>query len=175
MQKTNPFQKYTFSLSKKFIITESKKHITPLPPPLSSPVLDFPVTSLAIYECASAFTLCSLVLHAHRVSPKLLRNKRLNLFAIRTLPSHKTILNRFVRQSTPSVRKSALLQKEETRTRHAELASFSQNLLILWKMGPLGVVSASQTIPLIRHFVSPSPTIGEKEIICAKHVKNLSS
>ncbi|MBP3491449.1 type II secretion system protein, partial [bacterium] len=35
------------------------------------------------------------LLHAHRVSPKLLRNKRLNLFAIRT---------RF----TPSVRKSAL-------------------------------------------------------------------
>ena len=43
--------------------------------PLPSPVLD--------------------LLHAHRVSPKLLRNKRLNLFAIRT---------RF----TPSVRKSAL-------------------------------------------------------------------
>ncbi len=42
-------------------------------------------------------------------------------------------------------------------TRHAEL------------------VSASQTIPLIRHFVSPSPTIGEKEIICAKHDKNLST
>ena len=58
---------------------------------------------------------------------------------------------------------------------HAELASFSQNLLILWKMGPLGVVSASQTTPLIRHFVSPSHTIGEKEIICAKHDKNLST
>ncbi len=42
-------------------------------------------------------------------------------------------------------------------TRHAEL------------------VSASQTIPLIRHFVSPSPTIGEKEIIYAKHDKNLST
>ncbi len=36
-------------------------------------------------------------------------------------------------------------------------------------------ISASQTTPLIRHFVSPSPTIGEKEIICAKHDKNLST
>ena len=34
----------------------------------------------------------------------------------------------------------------------------------------------SQTTPLIRHFVSPSPTIGEKEILCAKHTdKNLST
>ncbi len=34
----------------------------------------------------------------------------------------------------------------------------------------------SQTTPLIRHFVSPSPTIGEKEILCAKHtVTNLST
>ncbi len=37
------------------------------------------------------------------------------------------------------------------------------------------LISASQTTPLIRHFVSPSPTIGEKEIICAKHDKNLST
>ena len=54
-------------------------------------------------------------------------------------------------------------------------------------------ISLSQTTPLIRHFVSPSaqgiqghkhrvallfplyPTIGEKEIICAKHDKNLSN
>ncbi len=34
----------------------------------------------------------------------------------------------------------------------------------------------SQTTPLIRHFVSPYPTIGEKEILCAKHTdKNLST
>ena len=64
-------------------------------------VLDLLVTSLAMYEYASAYTLCSLVLHAHRVSHMLPCNSVLNLLAIRT---------RFA----PFVRKSAPLKREGT-------------------------------------------------------------
>ena len=75
-------------------------------------VLDLLVTSLAIYEYASACTLCSLVLHAHRVSHMLPCNSVLNLLAIRT---------RFA----SFVRKSAPLKREGT-IPHAEFISASQ-------------------------------------------------
>ena len=75
--------------------------------PHPDPVLDLLVTSLAIYEYASAYTLCSLVLHAHRVSLFALTCIPLNLLAIRT---------RF----TPSVRKSALPKERGENYGHSE-------------------------------------------------------
>ncbi len=60
------------------------------------PVLNLLVTSLALYEYAPAFTLCSLVLHAPRVQQKRHGRSLLHLLAIRT-------------RCTPSVRKFAAL------------------------------------------------------------------
>ena len=59
------------------------------------PVLNLLVTSLALYEYAPAFTLCSLVLYAPRVPQKQRGCSLLHLLAIRT-------------RCTPSVRKFAL-------------------------------------------------------------------
>ena len=59
------------------------------------PVLNLLGTSLALYEYADAFTLCSLVLHAPRVPQKQRGCSLLHLLAIRT-------------RCTPSVRKFAL-------------------------------------------------------------------
>ena len=73
------------------------------------------------------------LLHAHRVSPKLLRNKRLNLFAIRT---------RF----TPSVRKFALPQGARGKWAAFTLAE------VLITLGIIGIVAAITLPSLIQNY-----------------------
>ena len=108
------------------------------------PVLNLLVTSLALYEYAPAFTLCSLVLHAPRVPQKQRGCSLLHLLAIRT-------------RCTPSVRKFAALHWGEGKVTKVAHDNNFNSLETDHTSMPLGII-ASKLVSLSDWQIRPTAT-----------------